>query len=372
MRCSCQHPPISALASEKFPRVKKLVLHVGRHEPDQPLVPGTVGHSSCRPNAKFWQPLVNGSTFPDCLVLELRHYWGTTPPCDASLYVHDRSFDYGDSLLGVGTIGEIDGLEKLESISLESPPEFNSSVLLQLLGNPKSVAVNLKNLEFRFCSLNYETIAKLLHHAPPNLERVVLLCSEPSVEFHGRSVHGDVSPHLCPLIREFSKGLVHLEFGAAFVCRELFFDELEVQTLLQNGLTAKDGGIDTHAIQNIVQSVRERKKVQHYDRRIKEAIAAAEAQVSSTASPVSLFGGRADPVTAAMKAKVEMEGTLNLEEEQRARRIGDSKNKWFRRIVGEMGLCSHQGQWAEMQVAAEMEEKGVDWLLVSTYTIGRD
>lgn len=184
--CQCDHTPISGLDSETFPQVTKLVLFVGRHDPEErlPDQPRTV----CIPNAKFWRPLVNGISFPDCLDLEIRHYWASSPPKHANLDLqkrypnaqtnygrhhmpHPRGIIHGrrDSLdvpLRVDqTVGLTNGLKRFESIMLECPPELDSPLLMQLLGNPDSVAVNLAKLELRFCNLDYETLSKLLYHA---------------------------------------------------------------------------------------------------------------------------------------------------------------------------------------------------------------
>ena len=128
--CLCGHTPVSRLDSETFPRVTKLVLFAGRHEPDEelPSHPRTI----CMPNAKFWRPLVNGVSFPDCLHLEVCHYWATSPPAHASLYLQKRyptnygsnlrSHDFADVPLRADQIvGPTKGLKRFESIMLECP-----------------------------------------------------------------------------------------------------------------------------------------------------------------------------------------------------------------------------------------------------------
>lgn len=149
--CQCDHTPVSGLDSESFPRVTKLVLFVGRHEPEE----GLPGHprTICIPNAKFWRPLVNGVSFPDCVNLEIRHYWATSPPTHASLDLQKRytnvSTNYGQyrtphqrgnnrsrrdfvdvSLEADQIIGPTKGLTRFESIMLECPVSYIFVVFL--------------------------------------------------------------------------------------------------------------------------------------------------------------------------------------------------------------------------------------------------
>lgn len=178
--------------------------------------------------------------------------------------------------------------------------------------------MNLAKLELRFCNLDYETISKLLYHAPPNLKHLVLLCWDKSRGFH--SYNAPACPHLCPLVREFSKKLVHLEFAASTVCRELFFDDLEIRSLGQNGITTglgTEGGamasneeLDTHAIRETVQACRKQKRSKYRNGRIKEAITTAKAQSGGTTTS-SLFGGGASANLSAARAQREAEAKLD-------------------------------------------------------------
>lgn len=151
VHCQCDHTPISGLESETFPRVTKLVLFVGRHEPGerQSGRPRTI----CIANAKFWRPLVNGNSFPDCAKLEIRHYWAASPPTHASLDLQKRYslIPTNDSTYRVPhqpgvfrgrrnlemrpdqMVGPAKGLKGFESIVLECPPELDSPLLMQLL-----------------------------------------------------------------------------------------------------------------------------------------------------------------------------------------------------------------------------------------------
>lgn len=380
--CQCQSAPVLSLDSETFPRVTKLILYLGRHDPDE--IHGR-SRTTCVPSAKFWRPLVNGVSFPDCLSLEIRHYWATTPPTHATLDLQKRygnsSTNYGRGLVDFPLsasqmVGPTKGLKRFESIMLECPPELDSLLLMQLLGNPDSVAVNLAKLELRFCNLDYETISKLLYHAPPNLNHLVLLCCDNARYYHGYDALEQ--PHLCPLIRDFGKKLVHLEFAAATICREVFFDDLEINSLRQNGVATRlgtDGGtieehdkLDTHAIRETVQACRRQKRSDFRAGRIKEAITAAKAQSGRKVSS-SLFGGGASANVSVARAEREAEALLDEEEEQRARLIKSSKTPWFRRIVAWHGLCHPEDTWEEIQLAADLEESGIEWVVASKFAI---
>ena len=394
--CQCNQTPVSGLDSETFPRVTKLVLFVGRHEPLESL-PERL-RKSCMPNAKFWRPLVNGVSFPDCLNLELRHYWASSPPTSAGLDLRKRYtniYDYGSYNMPLqrghvrGQYGLVDvplradqivgptkGLKIFESIILECPPELDSLLLMQLLGNPNSVAVNLAKLELRFCNLGHETISKLLYHAPPNLKHLVLLCWDDGRQFHHS--YAAEFPHLCPLIRDFSKKLVHLEFAASTVCRELFFNDDEMRSLRQHGIATglgTDGGViegqeklDTHAIRETVQTCRGQKRSKYRTSRIKEAITTAKAQSEGTTTS-SLLGGGAGANISAARAQREAEVLLDEEEEQRTRLVEGSKTPWFRRIITWHGLCQPNETWEEFQLAADMEEGGIEWVVASKFAI---
>lgn len=403
LHCQCGLSPVSALGAETFPRVTKLIVYVGKHDPDDAYHHGRET-TSCVPNAKFWRPFVNGDVFSDCLELEIRHHWATTPPRDASLDLQKRyqadansfgapPFHGGTSrfaprrgfvnsrasqntyLPSTEQIGSTSGLKTFQSIILECPPELNSLLLMQLLGNPNAVASNLTSLELRFCNLDYETISKLLYHAPPNIKRLVLLCCDVQDDgFHNASSHEAV--HLCPLIREFSKNLAHLEFGASTVCRELFFDAIERQSLRNHGIETglgADGGavdknfgsLDGHAIRETIQACRKQKRMKSRNNRVKEAITAARCQNNSETPSSSLFGSNSTStiVQAATRAQRETEAVLDEEEEKRSRLIEGSN--WFRRIITYHGLCNTADTWAELQIAAEMEERGIEWVLAS-------
>lgn len=380
--CHCNLTPISVLAKETFPRVTKLIVHVGNREPDSSHLAVPVGHrrptrDCCLPNAEFWKPFVNGDCFPDCKNLEIRHHWATTPPANASLKVRAEINDHGDAYSRrrysstTPSIGTTSGLKKLESILLEATPELNSPLLMLLLGNPNSVAAKLRKLDLRHCDLDEETISKLLYHAPPNLEHLALICRPRwnyAYDDHDR-------PHLCPLIREFAKNLVHLEFAAPSICRELFLDDLERKSLRTSGITTgirdRDGQIegseklDTVLIRDTIEACRRQKRTKYRNERVKQAISTAKAPSSSTSASTSLFGGAANTNNAAVRAQREMEFTLDDEEESRRRLIEGSKTRWFRRYITWGTLCCSSDTWAEIQLAADTEEKGIELVVAS-------
>ena len=378
-RCQCRLSPISSLETETFPGVVKLIVYVGRHDPESDF-PSSREVSKCQPSAKFWRPFVNGVTFPDCVNLDIRHYWSTTPPSDASLdlkkvwHWHDVSGNLNKRLSHTDRIGSTDGLKMFESIKLECPSEIDTPLLMQLLGNPNTVASNLTSLELRFCRLLYDDYAKLLYHAPPNIKRLVLLCCDIEHIYHFPP-NRPGPPHLCPLVRDFSKRLSHLEFGAAEVCRELFFDDLEIQSLQRSGIDTHFGGeggamgsvkLDKHAIREAIQVCRKQKRSSYRNERIKDAITASKISTSSRPTSMSLFGssGASDEKQSLIQVRREIETLLDEEEATRSRSIENSKTPWFRRLIAYHGLCDPNDTWEELQIAAGMEEKGTEWVLV--------
>ena len=359
--------------------MKKLVLYLGKHDPDETHLRR---QDRCVPNAKFWRPFVSGMSFPDLRELEVRHYWATIPPENASLDTGDQHDVYGGYTNCHDVIGQSDGLTKLERIVLESPPELNSAVLMQLVGNPKAMASNLTTLDLRFCQLDHDTIAQLLYHAPPKLQRVSLLCGNSEEIDHGNrrgSLYGEreESLHLCPLIRVFSKGLVHLDYSCGHVCRRLFFDEEEIDNLKQHGITTKIGDnhgqetdsevLDAHAIRKTIESSRQSKKTAAREDRVKEALEAARSSRGSLAS-TSLFGGCSKGVNPDAKVRRDTENLIDEEDEQRRRLVQRSNTKWFRRVIAWDGLCMFGDTWSEMKLAADMEEEAVEWVLASKQT----
>ena len=403
VRCRCDLAPVSGFETETFPRVTKLVIYVGKKGLEDS---DNVSRANpCMPTSRFWRPLVNGETFPDCLDLEVRHHWARAPPSHATLDLrreaprHDRYANYysdsgahlhsgsrrgmgGHMLYSGGHLGSTNGLKRFERIVMECPPELNSPLLMQLLGNPNAVASNLTTLELRFCTLSYETYSLLFYHAPPNLKSLVLLCCYDR-EIDYPTSNAKEIPHLCPLVREYSKKLVHFEFGASTICCDLFFDDADRRSLKHSGIATRLGrgdgatneeaeGLDGHAIRETIQACRRQKRTRYRDDRIKEAINAACAKHTTENAPKSVFGNPGDmgaPVQLAGRVQRETEALLDEEEERRSRLIEGSKTPWFRRIIMYHGLCDPAYTWAEIQIAAEMEEKGIEWVLAGKLSL---
>ncbi|MCJ1275693.1 hypothetical protein MMC21_003496 [Puttea exsequens] len=398
--CKCAASPIAALESETFPGVARLVVCVGSHEPEDDLHTSSAIHRKtgnvCSPSAQFWSPFVNGITFPDCEDLELHHYWAASPSARATID-YNESYEreglryradttrpsYGLQRFGARRnnaqevparlqMGSTSGLKKIKTALLEYAPEINSALLVQLLGNPNSVASNLTSLELKFCTLDKETISSLLHHAPPKLNRLILLRA-------GGDTNNDTSndpTHLCPLIRDFTKNMVHMEYAASMICNEIFFDDAERASLSNSGIAKTIEGVrgtfnrsenlDGHSIRETIQACRTRKRNDYRNDRIKEAIVASQKESTSPEASPSLFGGISSMhKNSANKAQREVEAILDEIDEKRRRLIKGSKTPWFRRIISWDGLCTGIDSWAEIQLAAEMEEPGVEWILVN-------
>ena len=253
---------------------------------------------------------------------------------------------------------------------MECPPEINPPLLMQLLGDPAAVASNLTNLELRFCNLAHDTYAKLLYHMPPRVSRLVLLLAHDSGYRHHHHSSTEEIPHLCPLTREIGRKIVHLEFGASHICRDLFLDDTEKRSLKHNGVDTEldSQKIDGHALRETVQSCRKQTRMKYRNDRIKHEIAKIKSQHSFKSGSNSLFGGSGSANStnqATAKAQRDTEALLDEQEEARKRLL--SKTKWVRRYVAYGGTCNNSGTWSEMQVIAELEEEGIETVLVNEH-----
>lgn len=221
-------------------------------------------------------------------------------------------------------------------------------------------------------------VVQLLHHAPPILRRLVLLCrpghNETSLDAFGNPLTEE-PVHLCPLLRRFGKSLRHLEFGASHVCRQLFFDQAEMDSIRRDGITTclgSHGGsidgteqLDAHAIRHAVLECRRKKVAAERQQQINAGLAKAMAATPKLGPAKSLFGGEGPTAKNEAKVRREIEQALDEAEEERRRLIEGSKTTWFRRFIGFGGLCCHSDTWKELQIAADMEEAGILWVLVS-------
>ena len=319
--------------------------------------------------------------FPDLKSVEIHHFWAMVPPRGSNLInqaerckyplssppeyqsgrynARHRAGTAGQVLTEGGNIGPCPGLEHLEEIYLESPPELNSPLLMQILNNEASKAIRLRKLELRFCYIELQTIANLLQQEVVTLRHFTLLIGYEDSNGH-RDYPPKPVPHLCPLLREFSKNLVELKFAACHVCREFFFTEEEIQCLRLNGLTnniassrgATDDNInlDRHAIHQVITEHREKKISDYRNSRIVDAIAEAKRKKLSMLDST---------------VKINTELQLDRENAARSRQIKDSMSPWKRSIISWDGLCHGSDGWAELQEGANMEEEGVNWVLTS-------
>ena len=239
-------------------------------------------------------------------------------------------------------LGLLDGLGKLERISLESTPELNSLILGQLLSPQHSLASNLKCLELRFCNLEPEIIAKLIQQAAPVLTHLTLLLGgQEDTSFYGE----ELPPHLCPLIREFCKDLVHLEYAAPRICTAMFYDYDELQAIRRNCNKVNHDQSDSYAIRETVQEFRRQKRTRSRKQRVQMALREAESK-------------------SAAQIETSTELLLDREEEERERMIQSSRSRWKRKIISWRGPSCNFEPWSELQQGADLAEAGVEWTLV--------
>lgn len=370
--------------------MKRLVLYVGKHDPDETH---QRRQDRCVPNVQFFRPLVNGMSFPDLKAIEVRHHWAVPPPANASLEIRDRFRPYALYQDIHETIEYADGLGRLESIVLESVPELNSTVLMQLVGNPKALASSLTVLDLRYCHVDEASLAQLLYHAPPQLKCLSLIRGlnatagnnphhQPN-RLHNprrlRFTHNaglaaqGARTHLCPLLRDLGKRLERLDYGAGHVCRHLFFDEDELRSLQESGVVTTIGvagghslehSLDVHAIERIVHMTRHHKSRAAREARIEARVAEAQSSTQTQTYMASRKSAK-DVRSEAMMIRREMEHVLDEEMAHRHRLVNQSSSPWSRRIIAWQGLCEDGDTWAEMKLAADLEERGVKWVLAS-------
>ncbi len=249
------------------------------------------------------------------------------------------------------------GLEKLEEIFLESPPELDSEQLMNILNNKDSKASRLRKLDLRFCEVDLQTISSLLGQEMNTLTHLTLLLGYRYYMDH-YDKRREPPPHLCPLVRQFSKNLVYLKYAARHVCRELFFADDEISALTQSGLVTntdyeeapEDDLISKAHIWQLIPQHRVRKSRAMRNRQVDEAIALAKADNSHL-----------DVST----VKCNTELRLDREEEARKRTIKDSTMPWKRSMIAWKGVCPGNGSWAHLQAGASMEEEGIEVTLTS-------
>ena len=390
-RGNCHTNPVINFGHEIFPRLTILRLHVGNHDPAETH---QRSHDSCSVDPGYWSPFFDCATFPNLICLHIRHFWAACPLPQVSLDLEDHckwssshgSFVYGNGigdrhLRGPFTghaptpIGNLDGLEKLQALKLEYVPELDGHLLMRILGDPNSSAANLTTLELRFCNLAETIIANLLFHAPPKLERVVLLCRRPDQlvpAWRDRTDRQRPNVHLCPLLRHFAKNISHVEFGASGLCKQLLLDDAEILCLREEGISegapATRRSLDACAIQRSVRSYRTKARATSRDAGIYPLKAAGQTYGSRDIGSESICGNdkiRKREVPSTDKMRCEAERILDAAEERRKRSIQGSRLPWFRRYISWEGSCSLSDKFEELQIAADIEEEGIVWVLAS-------
>ena len=333
---------------------------------------------------------MNGIAFPDLKSVKIHHYWAAMPPQGSSLidqaencryppasptfiqsgryaagHRYEHAFPSRSVLAEGGNIGPCPNLEQLEEVYLESPPELNSALLMQILNNNVSKANRLKRLELRFCYIELQTIANLLQQEVTTLRHFTLLIGHKDNERYVDHTQDHSLPHLCPLLRQFNKNIEEFKYASCHVCREIFFNDDEIRSLKQNGVTNNisssrgttdnSTNFDRHALRQVITENRTKKKLNYRNSCIADAINEAKRN-NMTALDSTI--------------KINTELQLDREDQARSRQIKDSKSRWKRSIISWEGLCHGTNEWAELQEGANMEEEGVDWVLTSKYFAG--
>ncbi|KAI9873029.1 MAG: hypothetical protein M1830_000919 [Pleopsidium flavum] len=335
----------------------------------------------CGPNAKFWRPYINGTSFPDCHAVEINHYW-SSPPCDPVLLItiarhaHQRRSYSGLGIDRARTeLGILTGLKRLESLSLEYVIELDDDILQNIFRS--RMAESLKILELRYCNIDYVVLAELMEGALPVLTHFTFLDRMDSIlaesSRYALAQHDTSTAHLCPRIREFGKNLNHLVFAVPFICRDMFLSRHDVEALNRSGITTDVGtpdgrilagmSLDRHAIQQVLAEHRHNQS--HLHKKAYTATAVAEVKASSSVREIgSVFGGRS---TQGGELKVVRDAEYSYEQEElkRARTISEAKGGWMRKIIAWEGMCRDDETWAEMMVEADLEEAGVEWVLAN-------
>ncbi|KAI9810338.1 MAG: hypothetical protein M1827_006305 [Pycnora praestabilis] len=411
LRADCHQPPISGLETETFPCVTRLIVYVGKNshgdEPSLALTPmtrytssrpaglfgtpqlhspqGNWGSSFCMPNARFWRPYLNGSTFPNCRTVEINHYWKTPRHGVSTIQTAnedgDRLSSSHSSLRDAVTqLGSLAGLKNLESISLEHCKEMSSTILEAIFFRRESVAAKLKILELRFCNIDYGVLHKLMSQALPYLTHFTLhvgllsaTAEGAKYELNDRSDNQNF-PHLCPLVREFGRNVTCLELAVPYLCRDIFIDEHESGALLKAGICTdigKCGGdiansdqgvnLDRYAIRQAILEYRAKKLERRHKQRIAQAVSESEMTTASTGG--SLFGG--NTLSSELQVARDTEYAIDVEKQKRRRLISDARGTWRRKMISWQGLCRDHETWAEMMEEADLEEEGVEWVLAN-------
>ncbi|KAF3936733.1 hypothetical protein ABW19_dt0201539 [Dactylella cylindrospora] len=208
----------------------------------------------------------------------------------------------------------------------------------------------LTDLHIEDCHVTYAALDKLLVHALPVLQRLVLrvpytsrFAQHARTNMNMRHIPDD-NPHLCQHFRRGGKNLKHFEFTAPFICRDLFVDEYEKAKLRESGHpgtlagdhngTIAAGDLDILLITGILKNARLH--------RATDSIAHAPKPSEGTSFEED-------------KKIVEKERLL------RNRRFKVEKERWTRKIHVLEGMCTDGDTFDELPALAEVEEEGITW-----------
>ncbi|EPS44252.1 hypothetical protein H072_1748 [Dactylellina haptotyla CBS 200.50] len=360
---ACNSQPVRSFESEQFPRITSLILDLGNEGLTTENSSSSSGSSSldtvipvrrhmggrgynnttsgrrCQPNYQFWTRFFNGRNFPDLQRLELHHRSPRGPTYGA--------YDGWEGLPILFTESDTSGLAKIHRLVVNSVPEFNDAVLMAGLQH----APLLTDLQIEDCYVTYSALDKLLLHALPVLNRLVLRI--PSTSRFARQVRQNLNvrnlpeenPHLCPHFRRSGKNLKYFELTAPFICRDIFLDEHEKLKLRESGHPGTLAGDESGAI---VQGALDVMLVTGVLKRLR--------QHRETDSEVQKTAVEADSLEEDRKL-------LEKERLLRNRRFTIAKERWTRKIHVLDGMCCDGDTFDELVALAEVEEQGVTWNL---------
>ncbi|KAK6355101.1 hypothetical protein TWF696_004225 [Orbilia brochopaga] len=352
---SCQSQPVRSFQSERFPRVTNLILDLSGDAPARSsrggsssmdtVIPrrrhiaagysyGTSG-GTCVPNTAFWTRFFNGQCFPDLQKLELHHRSRRHP---------SNAYGFGREAILFTEMDTV-GLAKIERLVMNSVPEFNDAVLMAGLQH----APLLTDLHIEDCSVSYEALDKLLLHALPVLERLVLRVSPKSE--HAEIVRHQMNirkppvnnPHLCPHFRRSGRNLKHCEFSAPYICRDIFVDGYEVMKLSEAG---HPGVLEGDPTGEIVSGYLDAVLVTTTINRLRQS------RETDSGPPRTATDGKTAEEDAA---------SIDKERALRTRRAKIERERWTRKLHVLRGICVEGDTFKELVVLAETEEPGVTW-----------
>lgn len=210
----------------------------------------------------------------------------------------------------------------------------------------------------------YVGLVKLIVHALPNLNHFTLhVAPENSWAARERAELNGVDPlktaspasfpiHLCPLVREHSKNLPHLDLYLPFVCRELFLTVTERVKLAQAGVahlvSAHHGGrgdgdmLDHLSTRAIVMEHRKALAHTHLQAAVKKNMADAKAAGKDKTDPMARY---------------------EEEQKQTARLRMIRGGRWTRVLRCGKGLCRNYEAWEELGELARLDEENIEWHL---------